>query len=215
MADDSKERELIALLRRNAVLPILTVEHAAQALKVAEALLDGGLPVIEITLRTNKALPAIKSMREWFPEMLIGAGTVLDASLLKGAEEAGAQFVVTPGLTAPLIQALKSSFVPAIVGAQTASEMMRAAEAGFQLIKWYPAEASGGAAALDDLSRIFSGLSFVPTGKITKERIPQYLALKAVAAVGGSWVVPASALERNDFDTITENARTAISFAKR
>jgi 2-dehydro-3-deoxyphosphogluconate aldolase/(4S)-4-hydroxy-2-oxoglutarate aldolase len=193
------------------VIPVLTVEEAGVAVEVARALRDGGLPVVEVTLRTPAALAAIKAIRDSLDGIRVGAGTVLDEALLAQAVAAGADFAVTPGTPAALIPALTKAAVPTIPGAQTLGEMMTLRAAGFRLLKFFPAEAVGGCAVLRAVASVLPDLRFCPTGGIDLEIASAYLALPNVSCVGGSWMVPADQVATRAFDAIGEAARQAAA----
>jgi 2-dehydro-3-deoxyphosphogluconate aldolase/(4S)-4-hydroxy-2-oxoglutarate aldolase len=193
------------------VIPVLTVENADLAVDVARALRDGGLPVVEVTLRTPAALPAIKAIRDSLDSIRVGAGTVLDEGLLAQAVSAGADFVVTPGTPAALISALAAAAVPVIPGAQTLGEMMALRAAGFRLLKFFPAEAAGGRAVLRAVASVLPDLRFCPTGGIGLDTALAYLALPNVSCVGGSWMAPADRVAARAFGAITEGARQAAA----
>lgn len=188
------------------VIPVLVIERLEEAVPIAEALVAGGLPVLEVTLRTPAALDAIRAMRA-VPGAIVGAGTVLDPAQLDAARDAGAEFMVSPGLTDPLAEAAIESGLPFLPGVATATEVMRARDHGFSRLKFFPAMASGGLPALNGLAAIFGGMRFCPTGGITAESAAQWLAAPAVACVGGSWLVPRG--EPFDRAAITARARAA------
>src|SRR5882672_546210 len=183
------------VMRTAPVIPVIVIERAEQALPLAQALVRGGLRVLEVTLRTPAALAAMRVMAQ-VEGAIVGAGTVLTAMQFDQAIEAGAQFVVSPGLTDTLAQAAKARSVPLLPGTATASEVMRAREAGLRHLKFFPAESSGGIASLKGLGSVFPDVLFCPTGGITESSAPSYLALSNVACVGGSWVTPARSEER-------------------
>jgi 2-dehydro-3-deoxyphosphogluconate aldolase/(4S)-4-hydroxy-2-oxoglutarate aldolase len=172
------------------VIPVLVIDRIEDAVPVAEALVAGGLPVLEVTLRTPVALDAIRAMKS-VPGAIVGAGTVIDGALLDQAVAAGAEFLVSPGLTDSLAEAAKRSPIPLLPGVATASEIMRALDHGFTRLKFFPATASGGIPALKGHSAVFGNVTFCPTGGISAETASDWLALPAVACVGGSWLVPA------------------------
>lgn len=182
-------RDLDDIMAAAPVIPVLVIERLEDAVPIAEALVDGGLPVLEVTLRTPVALDAIRAMRG-VPGAIIGAGTVLDPGQLDAAREAGAEFIVSPGLTDPLAKAAIASGLPFLPGVATATEVMRARDHGFSRLKFFPAMASGGLPALTGLAAVFGGTRFCPTGGITAENAAEWLAAPAVACVGGSWLVP-------------------------
>jgi len=203
----TKDQMFRDLLSRQSVLPILTVQTEEVGLRIAESLLAGGLAVMEITLRTPQGLAAISAIRRRFPQMAIGAGTLVRPEDFDRAATAGAQFAVSPGLDGPLAEAALKSRLPFLPGVQTASEIMVAGGHGFTTLKFYPARAAGGPTVLADFASIFPEVVFVPTGKIGSADVPDYLALKNVLAVGGSWVTPIDKVAVQDWAGITELAR--------
>lgn len=188
------------------VIPVLVIDDAAQAAPLARALVAGGLPVLEVTLRTPAALDAIRAMAA-VPGAIVGAGTVLTAADVAAAQAAGAGFAVAPGCTPALRDACVAAALPLLPGAATASEAMARAEDGFDFLKFFPAEPMGGAAVLRALAGPLPRLAFCPTGGITAATLRSYLALPNVACVGGSWIVPDAALRAGDWDSITALAR--------
>lgn len=201
---------LRSILRRQPVLPILTVRGTDPALHIAESLLAGGLTVMEITLRTPEGAAAIRAIRDRFPTMAIGAGTLLRPDDFDRAEAAGARFAVSPGLDRTLAEAASGRSLPFLPGVQTASEVMTAVGYGLTTLKFYPARAAGGTVVLADFASIFPEVQFVPTGKIARAEVPDYLALRNVLCVGGSWVTPADAVAAEDWGTITRLAAEAL-----
>lgn len=171
------------------ILPVAVFHNRAEAEEQLSALLAGGLPAVEITFRTPYAPEAISLCREKFPEICVGAGSVLDEEQAALALGAGAQFLVSPGLSEEVARLCKERGVPYLPGAVTPTELMRARRLGFSTVKFFPAEVYGGANALKALSAPFSGLSFVPTGGVGEENLAEYLALSYVAGVGGSWML--------------------------
>ncbi len=191
------------------VIPVLTVDGPADGVPLARALVKGGLRVLEVTLRTDGALQALKAMAREVPDAVLGAGTVLTPSQLGSALKAGARFIVSPGNTSVLAQAARSAGVPYMPGIQTVSEAMAMAELGFRLLKFFPAEAAGGRDWLKSAAAPLAGLRFCPTGGITAETAPSYLELSNVACVGGSWVAPKSAVAAQDWPQIERLAAAA------
>ena len=191
------------------VIPVLTIERQADAVPLARALVRGGLRVLEITLRTGIALEAVRAIAGEVPDAVVGAGTVLNDRQLDQARQAGARFVVSPGCTSALAMAAASSGVPFLPGVQTVSEAMTLAERGFGLLKYFPAEASGGVAWLKAVGAPLAGIRFCPTGGIGPGSAPAYLELANVACVGGSWMVPAAALAAQDWSQIERLAAAA------
>lgn len=190
------------------VIPVIVLDRPADARPLAEALLRGGLRVLEVTLRTPAALEALRAMQE-VEGAIVGAGTVLGADQYDEATAAGARFVVSPGLTDRLAAAAAERAVPLLPGTATASEVMRAREAGLTRLKFFPAESSGGVAALKGFAGVFPDVRFCPTGGIHAGSAPAYLALPNVACVGGSWPMPAEALAARDWPRIERLAREA------
>ncbi len=202
--------ELLDLMRRAPVIPVLVVERVDDAEPLAQALVAGGLPVLEVTLRTPQALRVLRAMAR-VDGALVGAGTVLEPSQFDAAVAAGARFCVSPGLTDALVARSARGTVPLLPGAVTASEVMHAREAGLRQLKFFPAELSGGAATLKAFASVFPDVAFCPTGGITAANAATYLSLPNVACVGGSWVVPADALAARDWPRITALARAAAA----
>lgn len=202
------------LLRHAGVMPVVTVRHVAHAVPIARALVAGGLSAIEITLRSEAALAAMTAIRREVPALTVGAGTVLDAGQLKAAQDAGAQFIVTPGTPPALADALLKSQVPVVPGAATVSEMLALVARGFDAIKWFPAESLGGVAMLKALRGPLPGIGVCPTGGIVESQLPEYLAQPNVLCVGGSWLVRDEWVEAGDFDAIRDAARRAADALK-
>jgi len=191
------------------VIPVLTIERVADAVPLARALAAGGLPVLEVTLRTQDALDAVKAIRREVTDAIVGVGTVLTADDVKAAVEAGAKFLVSPGTPEALAEALAGAPVPALPGCATVSEAMALAQRAFRVLKFFPAEAAGGVVWLKAIAAPLPDIRFCPTGGIDARNAPAYLALPNVVAVGGSWVVPKDALAAGDFSRITALAREA------
>ena len=189
------------------VIPVLVIERVEDAVPVAQALVAGELPVVEVTLRTEAALDVIRAMKS-VPGVIVGAGTILNPEQFEAAIEAGAEFVVSPGLTDRLGQAAAGSSVPLLPGVASAGDIMRALDHGFTRLKFFPATTSGGVPALKSFSSVYGQVCFCPMGGINLETAPEWLALPSVACVGGSWLVPAGTIDR---DAITERARKAAS----
>jgi len=202
---------LLSILRRAPVIPVLTLTRLEHALPVCRALVQGGLPVLEVTLRSDCALAAIELLRRQLPEATVGAGTLLRAEDFTAAAAAGAQFGVTPGLSASLVEAAARAPFPLLPGVMTPSELMAARAAGFGACKLFPAQPAGGVAMLRALAGPFPEHLFCPTGGVTPENAPQYLSLPNVPCVGGSWLAPAAAVEAQDFAGIERLAREAAA----
>lgn len=197
------------LMRTAPVIPVLVIRDLAHAVPVAQALVAGGLPVLEVTLRTPVALDAIRAMRE-VPGAIVGAGTVLNPADVEASLKAGAEFLVSPGLTEPLARAALDAGAPFLPGTANASDIMRGMDLGLDRFKFFPAEASGGVAALKAISAPLANARFCPTGGITPTTAPNWLALDAVLCVGGSWLVPAG---EPDAAAIEAAARAAAGLA--
>jgi len=187
---------------------ILVVERGADAQPLAQALVAGGLPALEVTLRTPAALEAIRAMAE-VPGGVVGAGTLLTPADVKAAKAAGARFGVAPGATERLIAACEDEGLPLLPGAATASEVMALLELGYSVQKFFPAEQAGGAAYLKSIGGPLPQVRFCPTGGISLKNAPDYLALSNILCVGGSWVAPKEAVARQDWDLVTRLAREA------
>jgi 2-dehydro-3-deoxyphosphogluconate aldolase/(4S)-4-hydroxy-2-oxoglutarate aldolase len=198
---------LLAILKQVPVIPVLTVEGPEDAVPLAEALVAGGLTVLEVTLRTDGALKAIEAMAKHVPDAVLGAGTVLTASHVKEAMSAGASFLVSPGSTTKLSEAAALAHAPLLPGVATASEAMAMAEMGHHVLKFFPAEPAGGVPYLKSLGAPLPHLTFCPTGGIDAAKAKSYLALQNVICVGGSWVTPADAIKAGDWARITTLAK--------
>lgn len=204
---------LDALFRHACIVPVLTVDTLADAEPLARTLVDAGLPVLEVTLRTPIALQAIERMRT-VPGAIVGAGTVLGAHDLDAVERAGAMFAISPGATPALLRAAADRALPLLPGIATASELMHGLEAGFRRFKFFPAEASGGIAALRGFAGPFADVRFCPTGGIDATKAPAYLAQANVFAVGGSWMLPVQAVRARDWSAIATFAREAAALRR-
>lgn len=196
------------IMTRAPVIPVLILDDPAQAVGLGRALVDGGLPVLEVTLRTPRALDCIRALAE-LEGAVVGAGTVLDPAQLDRAVAAGSRFLVSPGSAPKLLDAAERSAVPLLPGVATATEAMTLAERGYRRLKFFPAESIGGAAHLAALASPLPGLKFCPTGGITLEKAPKYLASPNVLCVGGSWVAPKDVVAARDWDEIRRLAREA------
>ena len=196
------------------VIPILTVSNVEDAIPLAQALKAGGLRVIELTLRTEVALAALTEMKTAEPDLIIGMGTILEAEQIEPSLAAGADFLVSPGLTRELERAFQTADAPVLPGVATASEAMQAASAGFNVLKFFPAEQAGGLDYLKSLRGPLPDIRFCPTGSITRALAPEYLALPHVVCVGGSWIANSALIEAGDWDAITANAKAAAAMAK-
>jgi 2-dehydro-3-deoxyphosphogluconate aldolase/(4S)-4-hydroxy-2-oxoglutarate aldolase len=203
------------LVSKTPVIPVLTIERAADAVPLARALVAGGLPVIEVTLRTKAALDAIRAIAAEVPDCVVGVGTVLRAADITAAIGAGAKYLVSPGTPSELAAALADVGIPVLPGCATVSEAMALGARGFKVLKFFPAEASGGVAWLKSIAAPLPELKFCPTGGIDSRNIATYLACPNVLAVGGSWVAPKDAIASGDFGRITQLAREASALRAR
>lgn len=195
------------------VVPVLVIEDLAQAVPLAKALVAGGLPVLEITLRTPVALQAIRDIAQACPDAVVGAGTLKSPADVEATLEAGAAFGVSPGSPGPLLEAVAAADMPFLPGVATPTEALAGMERGYRLLKLFPAEAVGGRPLLKSLSSPLADLSFCPTGGIGPGNAPDYLALPNVLCVGGSWVAPADKLAAGDWAGIEALARDAKGLA--
>lgn len=201
--------DLLPLLTKVPVIPVLTVESVEQAVPLARALCDGGLPAIEVTLRTPAALEAIRLIAARVPNAIVGAGTIRSERDIEASVAAGARFLVTPGTTADIACALAKASLPSLPGCATVSEALMLSALGFKALKFFPAEASGGVAWLKSVSGPLPDLRFCPTGGIDMSNAAAYLAQPNVFAVGGSWVAPRGSLAGGDYERIAALARNA------
>ena len=197
------------IMRRAPVIPVLVLDGSLDPAALGATLVEAGLPVIEVTLRTPQALDAIQAMAK-IPGAIVGAGTVLNAGQLAVAAEAGARFIVSPGLTAPLAAEASSTGVPFLPGVATAGDIMRGLDLGLDRFKFFPATSSGGIPALTALAAPFGNVRFCPTGGITAETASDWLAFEAVACVGGSWLVRPG---ETDLSAVAGRARKAAALA--
>jgi len=201
---------LLAELENIGVVPVVTMDDASAAGQLGQALAAGGLPVAEITLRTPAALDAIAAMADACPDVLVGAGTVVDAGQVRQVVRAGARFVVSPGYSGAVVDACQDAGVPVFPGICTPSELMAAMARGLLAVKFFPAEAYGGVATLKALAAPFAGMRFIPTGGIDAALLPHYLALPNVAAVGGSWMAPPQLIAAGHYERIAALSREAV-----
>ena len=202
--------DVVTALTEHRIVPVVVLDDAADAGPLAAALVAGGLPVAEITLRTGAAREAIRVMADR-GDVLVGAGTVLTPRQVDDAVAAGASFVVSPGFSRAVVDRCAEHGVLALPGAVTATEIQAVLEAGLTLAKFFPAGTSGGPAAIRALAAPFAGLKFVPTGGVGPDNLGEYLAISAVAAVGGSWMVPRQMVAQGGFDEVTRLAREAMA----
>jgi 2-dehydro-3-deoxyphosphogluconate aldolase/(4S)-4-hydroxy-2-oxoglutarate aldolase len=196
------------------IVPVVTIDDARDAIGLARALADGGLPAVEITLRTPAGIESIRRMADEVPTAIVGAGSVTSAELASAAIDAGAQFIVSPGLDEGAIRTAQDRGVPIVPGVATATELMRALSLGVDVVKVFPAEAIGGCALIAAWSAVWPDVRFMPTGGISPVNAHEYLALRQVVAIGGSWMVPRSAIASRDWESITAAAAVAVALVQ-
>ncbi len=198
------------VLASGPVVPVIVIDQVEHSVPLARALLQGGIRVLEVTLRTPAAMDAIRTIARHVPDALVGAGTVTSPQELEAVTEAGGLFAISPGLTPELLDAASAGSIPLIPGISTVSELMTGLSRGYAAFKFFPAEAAGGLSMLKAMSGPFPQVSFCPTGGISPSNYRQYLALENVVCVGGSWVVPGDAVRKGDWERITSAAREAV-----
>jgi 2-dehydro-3-deoxyphosphogluconate aldolase/(4S)-4-hydroxy-2-oxoglutarate aldolase len=206
--------DIAAITALAPVIPVLTIERAADAVPLARALVKGGLPVLEITLRTRTAMAALEAIANEVPEAVVGAGTVLEAAQVEQIQRLGARFAVSPGATPGLVTATRAAGLPFLPGVQTVSEAMVLAKQGYQVLKFFPAEPAGGLAWLKAVGAPLAGLRFCPTGGIGADTARAYLALHNVACAGGSWVAPAAVVDAKDWSQIERLAAATLKYKR-
>ena len=197
------------------IVPVIVIEKEEQAVPLARALVSGGLPAIEITFRTSAAPAAIAAIRREVPEAVVGAGTLLSPDAVAAAKAAGAVLGVAPGFDPCVVAAAKAAGLPFCPGIATASELSQAISSGFRLVKFFPAEAAGGAKMLKNLLGAFrfTGVRFMPTGGVKPENVSEYLSIPEVACCGGTWIAPKAALDSGDWESIARLASEASALA--
>jgi 2-dehydro-3-deoxyphosphogluconate aldolase/(4S)-4-hydroxy-2-oxoglutarate aldolase len=205
--------DVLSALSAARLVPVVVLDDAADADALADALVDGGLPVAEVTFRTAAAQESIRAMSAR-GDILVGAGTVLTVAQVDQAVAAGASFVVSPGLSRAVVERCQDKGVLALPGAVTATEVQAALELGITIVKFFPAGTSGGAAAISALAAPFGGVSFVPTGGVGPKNLAEYLSIQAVAAVGGSWMVPRDLVKSGDFAGIQALTAEAVAMVR-
>jgi len=210
----TKQDKLVALLRSGCVIPVLTIEQLEDAVPLARALVAGGVCVLEVTLRTPVAIPAAQAIMAEVPEAVVGIGTILNPADLARAENIGARFGISPGATPELLKAAAASTLPFAPGIATASDLMQALAHGFGLVKFFPAEQSGGIKALRSLAGPFPDALFCPTGGIGDANAAAWLAEPNVVAVGGSWLCPAADIRTGNWAGITAICNLAMKLLK-
>jgi len=202
------------LLEQIPIVPVVVIEDASKAVSVAKALVAGGLPIIEVTMRTTAAADAIAAIAAEVPDAHIGAGTVLSAEHAKTIVAAGAKFIVSPGLHEDVVSTARDLSIPIIPGVATATEAQQAWNMGLRMLKFFPAGQAGGPPMIKALASVFRDVVFMPTGGVTTANLRDYLQMSAVLACGGSWLTPKDAIENGDYGRITELAAEAVAIAK-
>ncbi|MEO0617281.1 MAG: bifunctional 4-hydroxy-2-oxoglutarate aldolase/2-dehydro-3-deoxy-phosphogluconate aldolase [Pseudomonadota bacterium] len=201
-------------LERAPIVPLIQAEDPGVAVATAHALIAGGLTVLEVVLRTEAALQCLSEVVDAAPEAIVGAGTVLSESQARACIDAGAAFLVSPGLSAPVVAAAQAAGVDVIPGVATATEAQTGWNLDLRVLKFFPAGQAGGIPMLKALSAVFGDVKFMPTGGVSAGNLAEYLALDAVIACGGSWLTPAAAIARGDFETVTRLALEACAIAR-
>lgn len=200
-------------LKAAPVVPLVQADDGDTAVRISEALVAGGLTVVEVVLRTDAALRCLEAVCRSVPRAIVGAGTVLSREQALAAVRAGARFIVSPGLDDAVVAVAKEHDLPAFPGVATASEIQRAWNLGLRTVKFFPAGVAGGTAMIKALSAAFRGMRFMPTGGITAANLAEYLALPQVLACGGSWITPAAAVDKGEFGKVTALAAEAVAIA--
>lgn len=205
---------LISSLRAKRVVPLVQSDDPATALKISEALLEGGLDVLEVVLRTDAAMDCLEAIAKEFPQAHVGAGTVLSADQSKEVIRRGAGFIVSPGLDPASVDVANAADIPILPGISTATELQSAWNMGLRTVKLFPASVVGGPKMLKALSSVFREVEFMPTGGVSPANLKEHLDIPAVLACGGSWLTPKDAIENGDFGVITQLAKDAIAIAQ-
>lgn len=205
--------DIDAQLERMRVVPLVQADDPEEAILTSRALAEGGLSIVEVVLRTERALDCLAAIAEQVPEVIAGVGTILSPQQANAALDRGAKFIVSPGLDDGVVSVAEERGVPIYPGTMTPSEIQHAFNLGLNMVKFFPASIGGGVPALKALSSVFRSMKFMPTGGVNPENLPDYLAIPAVKACGGSWLTPEDAIKAGDFDRITALAREAVDIA--
>ena len=210
-------KNTVEILGKSGVIPVIVIDKVEQAVPLAKALVRGGLPVLEVTFRTEAAAAAIAAIRAEVPEAIVGAGTILTVEQLLAAKKAGASFCVAPGFDSAIVEEAKNALMPFCPGVATASELSQALTAGCPMVKFFPAEAAGGVKMISNLLGAFrfTGVKFMPTGGVNLANLADYLAVPEVLCCGGTWIVPKDALAAGDWERIENLAAEASALAKK
>lgn len=215
MTIEQRQQKAELLLRAAGILPVVTVHTLDEARSVSSALLEGGLPAIELTLRTPVAMEALAMLKRELPDIVIGAGTVLTTEQVQQSINAGADFLVTPGTPPAMAEALAAAPIPVVPGAATPTELLSLMAHGFRVCKLFPATAVGGLAMLKGLAGPLSELKICPTGGITEDTAADYLSQPNVVCIGGSWMVPGNWLQQGQWDKVRESSAKAAAIVQR
>ena len=206
--------ELLQKVQKMGVVPVVVLNDAKDAEPLAKALCDGGLPCAEVTFRTDAAEESIRIMKKAFPEMLIGAGTVLTIDQVDRAVAAGAEFIVSPGFDPEIVDYCLEKNIPVLPGCVTPSEAIQAIKRGLEVLKFFPAEQYGGVPTMKALAAAFPNAKFMPTGGVNAKNLPEYLGFKKIIACGGSWMVKGDMIAAGEFDKIKEMTAEAVALVK-
>ncbi len=203
--------KIIEVLQISPIVPVVVIENIKDAVPLAQSLIEGGIPIIEVTLRSSCALEAIELIAKNVPKMRVGAGTILNPAQLEQAQNRGAEFLISPGLTIKLLEYAKKKDMPLIPGVSSSSEVMQALELGYSTLKFFPAEYCGGVKLLNAFNGPFKGVKFCPTGGISADNMRSYLNLENVLCVGGSWLTPKNLIQNKEWDKITGICKRALA----
>ncbi len=203
--------KIIEVLQISPIIPVVVIENIKDAVSLAQSLIEGGIQIIEVTLRSSCALEAIELIAKNVPKMCVGAGTILNPTQLEQAQNRGAEFLISPGLTIKLLEYAKKKDMPLIPGVSSSSEVMQALEWGYNTLKFFPAEYCGGVKLLNAFNGPFKGVKFCPTGGISADNMRSYLNLENVLCVGGSWLTPKDLIQNKEWDKITEICKRALA----
>ncbi|GAA8948951.1 ketohydroxyglutarate aldolase [Helicobacter pylori] len=202
---------IIEVLQISPIVPVVVIENIKDAVPLAQSLVEGGIHIIEVTLRSSCALEAIELVAKNVPKMRVGAGTILNPTQLEQAQNRGAEFLISPGLTIKLLEYAKKKDMPLIPGVSSSSEVMQALELGYSALKFFPAEYCGGVKLLNAFNGPFKGVKFCPTGGISTDNMHSYLNLENVLCVGGSWLTPKNLIQNKEWDKITEICKRSLA----
>ncbi len=203
--------KIIEVLQISPIVPVVVIEDIKDAVPLAQSLVEGGIQIIEVTLRSSCALEAIELIAKNVPKMRVGAGTILNPTQLEQAQNRGAEFLISPGLTIKLLEHAKKKNMPLIPGVSSSSEVMQALELGYNALKFFPAEYCGGVKLLNAFNGPFKGVKFCPTGGISADNMHSYLNLENVLCVGGSWLTPKNLIQNKEWDKITEICKRSLA----